>query len=211
MAAGGYNEVHKYLDDEKYTFPVPNASTSLLVLLKRLAEDDRLEGVFRQPEENTWQTLPNEYEPLLLEYWNSWAVLDPKKQFEESQKTAVALLVSIVHGDRKAFDFFLVHLLTTSHAVRILLPLLPGKFHMSLVRQWWLLTIVTYVSQQRPKIDNEVIERVDLKGKDWKYAVEKAINGPHGADSHFLKGKPSSICPTSVIIMLIYVLQDSVP
>lgn len=77
----------------------------------------------------------------MLEHWNAWQVEDPRAQFEESQKAAVALLVGTPRpgGREGKYDFFIVHLLTSSHAVRILLPLIPAKFQVPLVRQWWLL------------------------------------------------------------------------
>jgi hypothetical protein len=125
------------------------------------------------------------HENLVLEHWNAWKIDDPKKQFQDSQEAAVALLVRTVLPGTHAYDFFMVHLLTSSHAVRILLPLTPKKFHVSLVRQWWLLTIAVYVCQLRPKIDDEIEVKPD---KGWKYVESKAVSGPWATDAHYVKG-----------------------
>jgi hypothetical protein len=129
-------------------------------------------------------------EDVFLEYWNAWELLNPKEQFEESQRTAVAILLGTdpPKGDTK-FDFFFVHLLTSSHAIRILLPLIPAKFHISLVRQWWLFTLAVYIAQTRPEIKLDNINNYDLKGRGWKFVLDKALNSPHAMDAHFVKCK----------------------
>jgi hypothetical protein len=131
-----------------------------------------------------------EKEDVFLEYWNAWELSDPKEQFEESQKTAVAILMGTdaPEGDTK-FDFFFIHLLTSSHAIRILLPLIPTKFHISLVRQWWLFTLAVYIAQTRPAIKLDTISNYDLKGRNWKFVLDKALNSPHALDAHFVKCK----------------------
>lgn len=192
LIACSYNYLHKYVDDESYTKPSPNPSTSPIELLQRIANDDRFEGLLETTAGDDCDVLAEKlkFEPLVLEYWNAWKLDDPKEQFAESQKAAISLLVTTVKDDKKEkYDFFLVHLLTTSHAVRILLPLIPGQFHINLVRQWWLLTITIYVGQMRPKFDEKIIEQVDIEVKKWKYITEKATNGPWATEAHFVKGK----------------------
>jgi len=88
----------------------------------------------------------------------------------------------------KNYDFFLCHVLTTSHAVRIMLPLVPAKFQVPLLRQWLFFALTAYVSQMRPKIDLDIIQGVRLEGKGWKTVVDKALNSSHAQDSHFVKG-----------------------
>lgn len=104
----------------------------------------------------------------------------------------MALLVKTVEPGTHAYDFFMVHLLTTSHAVRILLPLIPRKFHVGLVRQWWLLAIAVYVAQLRPKI-SEDLEGKPEGGKGWKYVEGMAVNGPWATDAHYVKGESSQL------------------
>jgi hypothetical protein len=121
----------------------------------------------------------------VLEHWNAWKIDEPNKQFQDSQEAAVALLVRTVQPGTHGYDFFMVHLLTSSHAVRTLIPLIPKRFHISLVRQWWLLTIAVYIAQLRPKIDDDIEEK---PMKQWNYVDDKAVNGPWATDAHFVKG-----------------------
>lgn len=154
-----------------------------------MSKDTRFDGLLRSRGSEDFEDLFKSGEELVLEYWNAWTIKDPIKQFQESQEAAVALLVATVPNGTHAYDFFLVHILTTSHAVRILLPFVPQKFHMNLVRQWWLLTVSTYISQHRPTIDEELIGRPNLGGRHWKYVEDKALTGPWRNDAHYVKGE----------------------
>ncbi|KAK0613048.1 hypothetical protein B0T17DRAFT_542626 [Bombardia bombarda] len=187
LSATQYNFLHRYLDDPSYTRPAPFTSASPAELLDRLAADARFDGIFSEPGFANIEPLFESHEALVLEYWNAWGLTDnPEKQFEASQEAAVALLVATVRPGTHAFNFFVCHLLTTSHAVRILLPMIPAKFHASLVRQWWLLTLAVYAAELRPKIDPDYVP-VDLKGKGWSYVEHKALNSQWSTDAHYVK------------------------
>jgi hypothetical protein len=193
LAATQYNFLHKYLDDSSYTRKSPFSSNSPLELINKLASDNRFDGLFKEPGFANIEPLFQNHESLVLEYWNAWDLsstssANPIEQFRESQEVAVALLVSTVRPSTHAYNFFVVHLLTTSHAVRILLPLLPAKFHISLVRQWWLLTLAVYIAELRPKIDPDYVPG-DLKGKGWKYVEYQALNSAWSTDAHYVKGE----------------------
>ncbi|KAK3694948.1 hypothetical protein B0T22DRAFT_453889 [Podospora appendiculata] len=185
LAATQYNFLHKYLDDPSYTSKSPLRSTSPTDLLDKVANDARFDGFFKDPGFDNVEPIFQEHEALILEYWNALDLTDPVKQFQESQEAAVALLVATVKPGTHAYNFFVVHLLTTSHAVRILLPFLPAKFHLSLVRQWWLLTLAVYIAELRPKIDPDYIG--DPKGKSWNYVEYKALNSQWSTDAHYVK------------------------
>ncbi|KAL2756788.1 hypothetical protein ACRALDRAFT_1062458 [Sodiomyces alcalophilus JCM 7366] len=186
LASVQYNYLHKYLDDESYTRPPSFVSDSPLELLNKVASDKRFDGLFKKPEFENIDKLFEKHEDLVLEYWNAWDLSDPVKQFEKSQEAAVALLVATVTPGTHAYNFFIVHILTTSHAVRILLPVIPAKFQMSLVRGWWLLALAVYISQLRPKIDPDNVES-DLKGRRWTHVEYEALNSPYATDSHYVK------------------------
>ncbi len=136
LAAVQYNFFHKYLDNPSYTRPSAFSSTSPLELLNKLADDKRFDGLFKEPGFANMDRLFETHEDVVLEYWNAWQLSDPKKQFEDSQEAAVNLLVATVPPGTHSYNFFIVHLLTASHAVRILLPFIPAKFHIGLVREW---------------------------------------------------------------------------
>ncbi|KAI9681191.1 MAG: hypothetical protein M1817_002473 [Caeruleum heppii] len=183
MCAIEYNYMHKYIDDPIYTTPSPQPTSSMVEILQRVRRDTRFDGIFA---ERSFDTAPllQEHETALLEHWNSWTITDPKVQFEDSQRAAVLLLVGTYTPGSRKFDFFLLHLLTSSHAVRILLPSIPPKFHIPFVREWWLFTLTTYIGQLRPPIVESTILDVDLKDRDWG-SVEAM--GQKGEDSHYIK------------------------
>jgi hypothetical protein len=191
LAACFYSDWHKFLDDPKYTKPAPNPSDSLFTILDRICNDPKFDNLSdHQGADNIDKILSNEeMASAALEYWNSWQLRSPKEQFSESQKLAVALLVAAQtpKADDKRYDFFAVHLLTTSHAVRVLLPLLPNKYHIPLVRQWWLFTLLVYIAQLRPKVNIDKIKLVELEGRDWEYVTEKAVKGDYRTDAHYVK------------------------
>ncbi|KAK4187978.1 hypothetical protein QBC35DRAFT_497442 [Podospora australis] len=190
LAASQHNFFHKYLDDPAYTNPRPSfTSPSPLELLGKLSSDSRFDHLFREPGFSNIETLFEKHEPLVLEYWNAWDInSNPTKQFQASQEAAVALLVATVAPGAHNYNFLLCHVVTTSHAVRILLPNIPAKYHVSLVRQWWLLTLAVYIAVLRPKVDPDYVPgEGELKGKGWKYVEHVALTGPWRTDAHYVK------------------------
>lgn len=153
-------------------------------------KDSRFDAFFEKPGEDNYTPLTEdkEKEAVLLEYWNSWTVTDPKAQFEAAQRAAVALLVGS-HERGQKFDFFLVHILTSSHAVRVIAPLIRPTYHVPLLRQWWLFLLTAYIGQLRPAVNRNKISDVDLAGRDWKWVADRAVNGKRAQDAHFVKGK----------------------
>lgn len=187
LATTSYGFLHKYMDDPKYSKPSACITSSPLEILQRVREDKRFDGLFDQQGASNIDVLFKDHEAAVLEYWNAWYFCNPRKQFEDSQYAAAAILVA-TNKPGSNYDFFLVHLLTTSHAVRILLPVIPAKFHLALVRQWWLLTLAVYIAQMRPEIKLITVTGYDLKGKDWAWVDKRAIEGRWGLDAHFVKG-----------------------
>lgn len=187
MTACCYNFLHKYFDDPSYTQPSTYSTNSPLEILEKVRQDSRFDGVF-QHQAGSIEELLSSHESAVLEHWNAWNISDPRAQFEASQRAAVALLVGSEQKDGK-YDFFLVHLLTTSHAVRVVLPLIPAKFQIPLVRQWWLFTLVVYITQLRPVVSVDKIDDVDLKGREWKFVVDQALKSNQSMDPHYVKGK----------------------
>ncbi|CAN8098691.1 unnamed protein product [Discula destructiva] len=193
LAATQYDFMHRYLDDPSYTrSPAKDAfsSTSPMEILHRIQTDARLDGVFDEHKgTSNIQILFDKHEALALEYWNAWRVGEnPTERFRESQEAATALLVETVAPGTHSYSFLLVHLLTTSHAVRVLLPLIPAKLRISLVRQWWLFTLAVFIAELRPKIDPAYVPWPEGSGgKTWAYVQRKALDSQWATDAHFVK------------------------
>ncbi|KAL8952955.1 MAG: hypothetical protein Q9222_001174 [Ikaeria aurantiellina] len=187
MACSTYNYLHKYLDDPSYTKPFSTSTQSPLEIICRVQKDSRFDGLFSHQGADNLAPLFEKHEAEVLEYWNAWHIVNPPAEFQASQKAAVALLVASRSPDRKEYDFFVVHLLTTSHAVRIILPLIPAKFHVPVVRQWWLLTLAVYIAQLRPEIVLTSVTDYDRKDRDWTWVDKQAVEGRHALDAHYVK------------------------
>ncbi|KAI1767412.1 hypothetical protein GGR53DRAFT_518480 [Hypoxylon sp. FL1150] len=187
MAATQYNFLHKYIDDSSYTKPSPIKPSQPLDLFMKLADDKRLDGLFKEGGPQNIESLFQKQEDIVLEYWNAWTLDDPVKDFELSQEAAVAVLVATVPPGTHSYNFYICHVLTTSHAVRILLPFIPPEFRIKLVRQWWLFAIAVYITCLRPKIDPDYIKPGDVAGKQWNYVEDKALNGAYSTDAHYVK------------------------
>jgi hypothetical protein len=193
LGACFYSPLHKYIDDPKYTKPSPHRKgegleADLRDLLDQVREDKRFDGLYEHGSGDISKVL-EEREEAFLEYWNAWEIVKPTEQFEAVQRVAVAVLMETPAPANGKFDFFFVHALTSSHAIRILLPLIPAKFHVNLLRQWWLFALAVYIAQTRPRIGQAAsIQNYDVQGRDWKYVIHNALNGPHSTDAHFVKG-----------------------
>ena len=128
---------------------------------------------------------------MMLEHFNSWKIVDPKHAFEQSQRFATALLISTSpnapisgHG----YDFFLLHILTTSHAIRIIIPFIQAEYHITLLKEWFLITLSLYIAQLRPTVTAQQVKDFDLNGRKWDDAVKLALESEHKYDEHYVKG-----------------------
>jgi hypothetical protein len=191
LGACFYSSLHKYIDDPKYTKPSAHRGsdgnkTTLLDLLNKVRQDKRFDGLYEHGSGDINKVL-EEREEAFLEYWNGWEISNPTEQFREAQAVAAAILMETPPPTEGEFDFFFVHVLTSSHAIRILLPLVPAKFHVNLLRQWWLFALAVYIAQTRPEIKHNSIDDYDVKGQNWKHVVHKALEGPHSKDAHYVK------------------------
>lgn len=192
LASVQYNYLSKYTSDASYTKPPSGGTNSVLDLLVKMSKDERFNSLSKDIDYGNMEEIMTKHEDLFLEYWNAWEISDPVKDFEASQKAAASLFITSVNPDSHDYNFFIVHLLTSNYAVRVLLPFFPVQYHISLVRQWWLLAIVVFVLKGRPSPNPENVDK-DLKGRDWKYVQDKALNSQFRDDAHYVKGRSLAI------------------
>lgn len=202
-----YNFFHKYFDDASYSKHSPLSPASPTELLIKMASDKRFDSWPKTPAIDDLEDLFEQHEDLVMEYWNGWTINDPTRQFELSQEAAVALFVATVRPGTHSYNFLLVHLLTTSHAVRILLPFVPKQYHITLVRQWWLLVIAMFIIKGRPMIDPDNVKE-ELGGKHWHYVENAALTSRWCNDAHYVKGKPHLCNASSLYQTCSYVRRE---
>ncbi|EQL03853.1 cell cycle checkpoint protein RAD17 [Ophiocordyceps sinensis CO18] len=188
LACVEYDFLHKYTDDASYTKPSPLASGSPLDLLTKISEDERFNSLPKNIDVGQLEALFEEHEDLIMEYWNAWELDDLSEQFQQSQETAVSLAVALVGPDIHTYDFLLVHLLTISHAARILLPFFPPQYQNTIVRQWWLIAIIVFIIKGRPRPNSDNVQK-EIGDKDWKYVESQALTSRWSKDAHYIKGE----------------------
>lgn len=189
LAATCYNPALAKLLEIKPAEPT-HSTNNIFEVFARVQADKRLDHAFDGHENDKLDHLWTDpaLASILLEHWASWTITDPTRDFAQSQALAVALHTSVAssvggHG----YDFLIVHLLTTSHAVRILIPFLEPQHHLPLVHEWLLIALSIYITQNRPLIKKENVTSYDTKGRDWKFVTQKALEGEHRYDAHFVK------------------------
>lgn len=169
------------------------ATEDLFEVFKNVREDKRLDSHFTKLGDDNLSRLLGDSNlvTILVEHFKSWKIGDPKSAFEQSQRLATTLLISTsstepINGH--GYDFFLLHVLTTSHAIRIIIPFIPAEHHVTLLKEWALITISLYIAQLRPKLDVQQILDFDTKGKTWDDATKLALESEHKYDAHYVKG-----------------------
>lgn len=145
-----YNALHTLLDQAPPDWSKYKTGF-LAVVFESVRQDPRLDGLFREPGINNIDLLSQEQNlAVVLEKWNAWEVINPLAQLEESCDLAVLLALS--NGNpRDSFDFFNVHIMTVAYALRVLWHYFPTSRRVSILEQYALFGIMTYICQLRPQ------------------------------------------------------------
>ncbi|PHH50593.1 hypothetical protein CFIMG_006007RA [Ceratocystis fimbriata CBS 114723] len=186
LSSAEYDYTAEYMNSKFYAEPSSRSSGSIKDLLDQVRQDDRFDQVFSEPSPDKIPQLFQEHEALMMEYWNAWILDDLTKQFRESQEVAVALLVSSVKRKSKSHSKALAQVLAASHAIRIILQFIPKESHIKLVRSWWLMTLAAYVSNLRPEIDTNYADVGEIKGRQWSYVENMALESPWFQDASYV-------------------------
>lgn len=201
LTATNYNFLHTYIDRDFPTvgFVPTQTATSLahaskastispLAVLDAIRTDTRFDNLFEHPGSVNIEKLFAEREDAILEHYYSLDTATDLAQTHRAITRAAVLLLCATHTPGESnFDFFFVHLLTVSHAVRTLLPVVPAKYALPLVRAHWLFVCIVYVVQMRPVVHPELVDDVDLKGRGWEDVVAHVIRKESSKDAHYVK------------------------
>lgn len=180
---------------------------SPLEVFARIRADARLDGFPPEggPGRKHFAPLFAQHGHVVLEHWAAWPPPPPPAgddddDFDENEQPSVTAArlceawdacVGLLVGTTPAgahYDFILLHALTGCYALRVLLLGLPPRYHAALFHQWWLFTLMVYITQGRPEIDDELIAGYALDGaKDWSTPVRLATESPAGFDAHYVK------------------------
>ena len=170
--------------------PPPDSSTyktsSLADVIMQVHQDKRFDKVLKQPGfDNIFQLMDTHYD-VLREHWSAWQVVDPLQQLEQICDVSVMLAVSS-GGVETQYDFFLIHLMTVAHALRVLWHEFPEERRTMILKEYAIWTIAIYTAQLRRSFSMSNITSVSLNGRDWDWVVGTALKHESALDSHFFK------------------------
>lgn len=172
--------------------PAPAQSQSVFDVLEDLRHEKVLDGIVPKPgiEKASLVLNSKPTSSVLLSYLGklNYQPDDMEAQMKHLAELAAHLLVCTHVPGKPAYDFYLNHNLTFLNCVRILAPLFPHDHRKTLLRIYWLLTILSYVTQQRPIINRALLEEVDIT-MTWVEVKGAALGGDEkrAVDAHFLK------------------------
>jgi hypothetical protein len=186
-----YSPLHTFLDHEH-----PDTSTyktsSLAEIFAKVRQDARFDKFFSKPGYDNIAVLSQEHNLFgILEHWHAWEVGQSESlllaQFEECCDLSVLLALSS-GNPRDSFDFFTAHIMTLGHALRVLWHFFPPAHRASILKQYALFGLMTYVCQLRPPfVLDWIIKDVDLAGRDWNWVIDTALASKWALDAHFFK------------------------
>ena len=173
---------------------LPSASTSpptsdLFEIFSRVYNDKILPTFPNVGDGNIKFVLKNQQHlNSIKSHLHAWTITNPTLQLVQAQCQASLILVSTSpqlggHG----YDFFLVHALTTAHAVSAMLPHVPSPHHATLLQAWLLMVLLVYTAQNRPRLDRNYVKDFELRGRRWDFVRGQALDGKHASDAHFVK------------------------
>ncbi|KAK5174289.1 uncharacterized protein LTR77_001369 [Saxophila tyrrhenica] len=205
LTAYDWNALHKLTDG-----PPPPAREgsgrewTVLQILGQIRDDTVFDELLQKPGvRNTMVVLQSDHaRQALLGYLGALhvAVDNVDTILPELVEAAVHLLCTI-HVKPSAstaftqhkFDFYLTHQLTFCWCVKTLIPFLDSVASAKLLRMVWLMMVLTYVTQLRPKMKPEILVDTPLPTGDrtniWDEMAAATVGGITGkdADPHFVK------------------------
>lgn len=188
LSAVCYNYHHEYVEKLK----APKSGTkSILNIFNDLRADNRLPLFDAPGVDNLEPSVKNSFETIIT-YFDHWHidVNNLEKTIEDLFDFSVYIYGATHKPDQIDFDFFLLHLLTSMHAIRMIYPHISDRELMQhILWQFFYIASMLYVCQCRPKIDKELIHnyKIDESVKNWNYVIEQSVNTKLAEDSHLVK------------------------
>ncbi|CCF32232.1 MGS207 protein [Colletotrichum higginsianum] len=181
-----YDPTHEFLDSappDNSTYKTPQ----LEQVLRKIRADDRFDGYANEPGFVNILTLLAHHEAQVLEHWNAWVVEDPIKQLGDFAHTAATLFMETCNAEGE-YDFYLAHILTVAHALRVLFPHFSLERQVSLMRQYGLYAVLVYLAQLRPETEwKESKASGDEVTPSWDKIYKSALDNKWFVDVHFPK------------------------
>jgi hypothetical protein len=188
MTAVCYNDFHEVIDKLK---PPKSPSKTALEIFKNIHSDTQL-PIYDAPNfQNIESIVKNSIDRVFFHY-NQWKI--NTENLEKTIEELFDLTVYIYGATHKPndieFEFFLLHLLTSMHAIRIIYPHInDSKIFEHILLQFFCFAIVLYISQLRPEINEDLIHdyQIDEEKNNWDYVIDRTLNTKLIDDEHVAK------------------------
>jgi len=136
-------------------------------------------------------TVKNSTDRVFIHY-NQWNMNreNLEKMIEELFDLTVYIYGATHKPNEIEFDFFLLHLLTAMHAVRVIYTHINDKqIFEHILLQFFYFAIVIYISQLRPEINENLIYdyKIDNEKNNWNYVIDRTLNTELINDAHVVK------------------------
>ncbi|KAJ3061723.1 hypothetical protein HK102_009012, partial [Quaeritorhiza haematococci] len=142
----------------------------ILLILEEIRRDKRIDGIVRFEDENKIGTVLCEAAREVAEYSLRWNVEENptniatrlQELYQAATLLYAATSVRPTHtSDRPKLDFFLMHVLTSIHALRQILPHLPPHYARTLLTLHFSCMLAYYISRGRPSLHIETMMEYD--------------------------------------------------
>ncbi|CAF2399801.1 unnamed protein product [Rotaria sp. Silwood2] len=177
MSAVSYNYLHEVVDTLK---PPTSPSKSAIEIFKDIRLDNRL-PIYDTPNADRLEEIVKNYTDLILSHYNQWKM--NKENIEKTIEELFDLAVYAYGATHKPndieFDFFLLHLVTAMHAIRIIYPHINNQqISEHVLLAFFYFAIVIYICQLRPEINEHLINdyKIDNEKNNWNYVIERILN-----------------------------------
>jgi len=188
LACVGWNQLQNLMQ----SLDVPSGTKSSLELIEAIRKDPMLPR-FDTPGPNNLGQIMEDKTTMrtLMEIYAQWHAKhkSPSDILKELFETTTLVFAGSHKKDDPQYDFFLLHLVTSTSAIQTLHNVfdkddLKTTFHCQL----FMFSLLIYLAQLRPVIDKSLIASYRGKGDhSWNYVVDRAVNSPLAEDTHFVK------------------------
>ncbi|BFZ65161.1 hypothetical protein YB2330_006324 [Saitoella coloradoensis] len=179
--------------------PIPHASSlSPLEIMQQVREEKGFDAAVKYDDGNKSNALLSRTPDLVRKYAAKWSVPANRDAVELAwrslQQVPVALLggSSLRPGKAVKMDFFLMHAVTSSLFLPIMIKVLDVEQGRRMLEAKWSVDLMYYISRGRPQLSLDLVESypvpdktgTEAVGNPWLGIVEKSL---HHTDGHVMK------------------------
>ena len=188
MTAVCYNFLHEVID--KLDAP-QSPSKSAMDIFKGIRSDVQL-PIYDKPGVGNLRPVVDTYQDAILSYYHQWRMNkdDSAKTIEDLFDLTVYIYGATHRANAIEFDFFLLHLLTSMHAIRTIAPHIDQSGLVErILQQFFFFAIAIYICQLRPEINASLIDDYEVteEKSQWTYPIDRIFKTKMFDDSHAIK------------------------